>query len=173
MYEISANADQKRLWRALAKGVAPDRNQLLAGYASCVDWPSAYYWRDLIKFYPDARVILTYRSPEGWWESFEKTILAGIQESEDQESLGLALIARQVFAGRPDDRAAAIAAYEANVEAVVATVPPDRLLVHNLGDGWESLCAHLGVPVPDQPYPNRNSTRDFRSGVLLNQPVDP
>jgi hypothetical protein len=30
--------------------------------------------------------------------------------------------------------------------------------VHNLGDGWGPLCAHLGVPIPDQPYPNSNST---------------
>ncbi|MET3579830.1 hypothetical protein ABID19_002861 [Mesorhizobium robiniae] len=113
MFEVMANDDQKRLWRALAKGTAPDWNQLFAGYASCIDWPSAYYWRDLIEFYPDARVILTYRSPESWWESFAKTILAGISQSTDQESLGLALISRQVFGGRPHDRAHAIAVYEA------------------------------------------------------------
>ncbi len=95
MFEVMANEVQKRLWRALAKGAAPDWNQLFAGYASCIDWPSAHYWRDLIEFYPDAQVILTYRSPESWWKSFEKTNLAGIGQSTDQESLGLALISRQ------------------------------------------------------------------------------
>jgi len=45
----------------------------------------------------------------------------------------------KLFGGRADDRAHAIALYEANVEAVKATVPADRLLVHNLGDGWEPL----------------------------------
>jgi hypothetical protein len=59
MFEVMANEDQKRLWRALAQGATPDWNQLFAGYASCIDWPSAHYWRDLIEFYPDARVILT------------------------------------------------------------------------------------------------------------------
>ncbi len=168
MMEVMGNEEQKQLWRALAQGAAPDWNRLLAGYASCVDWPSAYYWRELADFYPQARVILTYRSTESWWESFEKTILVGIENSTDPESLGLALIARQVFGGRAHDRAHAIAVYEANVEAVRRSVAPERLLVHNLGDGWAPLCAHLGVPVPSQPYPSRNSASDFRTTFSIN-----
>ena len=39
--------------------VAPEWPQLFAGYGCCVDWPSAYYWRELIDFYPDAKVVLT------------------------------------------------------------------------------------------------------------------
>jgi hypothetical protein len=167
MHEVNASEKQKQLWRALAKGAAPDWNLLFSGYNSCLDWPSAYYWRDLVAFYPKARVILTWRSPESWWESFEKTILAGIRVSQEPESLGIALIARQVFGGRPHDRATAIATYEANVEAVMATVPRERLLVHRLGDGWQPLCAHLGCAVPDQPYPNRNNAQDFRSALSL------
>jgi hypothetical protein len=167
MYEVMADEEQKRLWRSLVKGGSPGWNMLFSGYRSCVDWPSAHYWRELIEVYPKARVILTWRSPESWWESFEKTILRAIAGSEDQESLGIALVARQVFGGRPHDRANAIAMYEANVEAVLATVPAERLLVHRLGDGWEPLCAHLGVPVPDEAYPTRNSTKEFRAALSL------
>jgi hypothetical protein len=59
------------------------------------------------------------------------------------------------------DRDHAIATYEANVADVIATVPADRLLVYNLGDGWGPLCAHLGVPVPEEDYPNRNNKKEF------------
>ena len=52
------------------------------------------------------------------------------------------------------------------MKAVKATVPPERLLVHSLGDGWDPLCAHLGVPVPAQPYPSRNSASDFQDAIL-------
>lgn len=170
MREVNANEEQKRLWRALVRGVAPDWEQLFAGYQSCVDWPSAYYWRELISVYPKAKVILTYRTPESWWASFEQTILAGMQASTDAESLGLALVRDKVFGGRPEDRAHAIAVYEANVNAVKATVPPDRLLIHNLGDGWEPLCAHLGVPVPAEAYPSRNSASEFQRTILNTTP---
>jgi hypothetical protein len=162
MREVNAHEEQKRLWRALAKGAAPDWNQLFAGYQSCVDWPSAHYWRELIAFYPEAKVILTYRSPESWWTSFDQTILAGINQGGDPESLGIALIRDQVFAGRPGDRDHALALYDANVNAVKETVPEERLLIHRLGDGWEPLCAHLGVAVPGEPYPSRNSASEFR-----------
>jgi hypothetical protein len=162
MMETHAHDEQRDLWRELAKGAAPDWNKLFAGYRSCVDWPSAFYWRELIEFYPDARVVLTYRSPESWWKSFENTILEFTQRNNDQDSLGIALIENQVFDGEPENREKAIALYEANVQAVKETVPADRLLVYNLGDGWGPLCAHLGVPVPAQPYPKRNSTTEFR-----------
>lgn len=161
MFAVNRDETQKQRWRALAKGAAPDWEHLFEGYASCVDWPSAFYWRELIEAYPEARVLLTYRSPESWWESFEATVLRSISESKDPDSLGVALVARQVFVGRAHDRDHAIAVYKAHVDAVLATVPPERLLVHHLGDGWEPLCRHLGVPVPDQPYPNRNSRAEF------------
>jgi len=163
MMEVHGNEEQTRLWRALAAGAAPDWNKLFAGYRSCVDWPSAHYWPELINFYPRARVVLTYRSPESWWASFEKTILASTRNSTDRESLGVTLIWNKVFGGEPDNREKAIAIYEANVKAVKETVPAERLLVYKLGDGWEPLCAHLDVPVPSEPYPNRNSAADFRA----------
>jgi hypothetical protein len=166
MREVNDNEEQKRLWRALARGENSGWDPLFAGYNSCVDWPSAYYWRQLIQIYPEAKVILTYRSPDSWWASFSKTILASISHSTDEASLGIALIRDQVFAGNPGDRARAIALYEANVAAVLATVPRARLLVHNLGDGWEPLCRHLGVSIPAAPYPRRNSASDFQQSML-------
>lgn len=161
MFEVISNPEQKALWRSLAAGIRPDWEKLFAGYHSCVDWPSAYYWRELISSYPEARVILTVRSAESWWASFEKTILPVLLDSTDEASLGVALIAKRVFGGRPGDRAHAIATYDAHVAAVKAEVPASRLLVHTIGDGWAPLCAHLEVPVPEQPYPIRNSAEEF------------
>lgn len=165
MAVVNRNEEQKLLWRALARGENPGWEKLLAGFDSCMDWPAAHYWRELIALYPDAKVVLTYRSPESWWESFEKTLLARMTESSDPASLGIALIRDQVFGGRPHDRALALERYQANVEAVKATVPPERLLVHELRDGWEPLCRHLGVPVPGEPYPQRNSAGEFNRRV--------
>ena len=166
MSEVNSNEVQKRLWRPFVGGAPTGWDQLFAGYASCMDWPSAHYWPELIRAYPEARVILTYRSPESWWASFEKTILVGLHRSTDPASLGLALIRDQVFGGKPGDRAHAIALYEANVKAVMAIVPKERLLVHELGDGWEPLCAHLGVAIPSQPYPSRNTASEFQDTML-------
>ena len=166
MYEVMAHEHQKQIWRALVQGATPDWKKLFEGYHSCVDWPSAYYWRELIVAYPQAKVILTHRSAESWWTSFKKTILVGLNKSTDPLSLGLALVRDKVFGGQINDKAHAIACYEANVKAVRETVPASRLLVHELGDGWEPLCAHLEVPVPIVAYPSSNNAEAFKGRHL-------
>jgi hypothetical protein len=65
------------------------------------------------------------------------------------------------FTTRLDDREACIAAFERHNAAVRAAVPASRLLGWRAGDGWGPLCAALGVPVPDEPFPHRNSTEEW------------
>jgi hypothetical protein len=165
MHEITENDDLQAIWRRVGLGDKPDWEKLFAGYNSCVDWPSATYWPELIAAYPDAKVILTWRSAESWWGSFSKTILPVIESTEDMESLGATVVAGISFAGQPITRDHAIATYEANVAAVKATVSPERLLVFKIGDGWEPLCAHLDLPVPDVPFPRRNNTEEFKAKI--------
>jgi len=162
MFEVIQNPEQKHRWRAHVAGESIGWESLFEGYRSCVDWPSAHYWRELVAAYPNARVLLTWRSAESWWESFEKTIAAGIAKHTDMQALAITIIRDQVFAGRPQDRAHAISVYEAHVKAVMETVPPGRLLIHRLGDGWEPLCAFLKVAVPSEPYPSANSADAFK-----------
>ena len=166
MFEVIEKAEQKRRWRAMVQGGPRDWDHIMEGYRSCVDWPSAYYWPELITTYPDAKVILTYRSAESWWESFAKTIRPGINQSSDPQSLGLALIKSIVFAGNIEDREHCMAIYNANVAAVKASVAPEKLLIHSLGDGWAPLCRHLNVPIPAQPYPDRNNATAFKASQL-------
>lgn len=45
---------------------------------------------------------------------------------------------------------------QAHNDLVRRLVPSDRLLVLNLGDGWEPLCRFLGKPIPNEPFPRVN-----------------
>lgn len=165
MFEVTDNPVMKARWRAFMDSNTPDWSALFEGYRSCVDWPSAHYWRELVAHYPQARVILTWRDPESWWTSYEATILRFVQTTQDRASVAVRIV-EKAFGDHAGDRAHVIGAYEAHVAAVIATVPKDRLLLHNLGDGWEPLCAHLGVPVPAEPYPSRNTTADLQKRVF-------
>nr|WP_157431234.1 sulfotransferase family protein [Actinomadura hibisca] len=59
------------------------------------------------------------------------------------------------------DRASALAYFERHNAAVVAEIPADRLLVYQVSEGWPPLCAFLGVPVPDEPFPRANDRGRF------------
>lgn len=164
MREVQGDEAHRDLWRAAVAGDGPiDWDVLLDGYASCVDWPTAHYWPELLRRWPEAKVLLTWRDAESWWRSFEKTILPVILESTDGQSMGLGLIRDKVFGGRADDRDHAVAVYEANIARVTAEVPAERLLVYPVGSGWAPLCDFLGVPVPDAPFPRINSAAEFNS----------
>ncbi len=153
----------KMQWRSRAVSGTPSWDELFNGFASCIDWPSAHYWPEIITAYPDAKVILTWRTPDSWWNSFSKTILPVVQAStETEESAPGSQLISRVFGWQPLTREHCIAVYEANVARVMADVEPGRLLIHRLGDGWAPLCAHLGVDIPDEAYPRSNNTKSFQ-----------
>jgi hypothetical protein len=44
-------------------------------------------------------------------------------------------------------------------------VPKENLLVMELGEGWERLCAFLGKPIPYVPYPNLNNPKELQETI--------
>ncbi|WP_231333298.1 sulfotransferase family protein [Actinomadura graeca] len=173
-------------WFDIGEGRPPDWDEVFAGFRSTVDWPAAAYWRELAAHYPDAKVVLTVRDPERWYESADATIFARerarqgrrplrhrvLQRLAERRSPGVALYPRMhkaiisdgVFGGRAGDRAHAIEVFRRHTEEVKAAIPPGRLLVYEVREGWEPLCAFLGVPVPDEPFPRVNDREEFRRG---------
>ena len=96
-----------------------------------------------------------YRVDGGDWTAFDP--VDGIWDGE--------------FEGRFEDREFAIGVFNAHNEQVRATVPADRLVVHEISDGWEPLADMLGVPVPDTPFPHLNDTAAFRE--MMGMPALP
>lgn len=161
MLEVIKDAEQEAYWRKIAVDRRFDWDYAFQNYQAAVDWPSAFYWRELSEFYPEAKILLTVRPADQWYKSFSNTILEVIKHSDDPNTLGKSLIAKQVFQGRPDDRDFAISVYEQHLHDVQATIPKDRLLTYSLGSGWRPLCDFLEVDIPKQPYPHTNKTANF------------
>jgi len=165
MHEVLPHQDRVDTWRAAAGDILPDWDITFAGYRSTVDWPGARYWRELSVHFPDAKILLTTRSPESWYESMQNTILKVIRESTDPLSIATGFLARGVFGGNIDDRDHVIGVYERNIADVQAAFGNDRLLTYHLGDGWDPLCRFLDCPVPDTPYPHSNRPGEFHSSL--------
>lgn len=168
MVEVAREPAHVELWRQAWRGAAPWA-RLFDGYTAAVDWPVAAFWPRLMRFYPEAKVILTVRDAEGWYRSASDTIFRSMREGlrsdnpEWRERVQMAneIIVEGTFGGALEDKARAIAIYEANVARVRAEVPPERLIVFDSREGWPPLCEALAVPVPDEPYPRVNSTEEF------------
>ena len=74
------------------------------------------------------------------------------------------IVEEKTFGGHLDHDHA-IAVYQAH-NAAVKKALGERLLIYDVGQGWEPLCAFLGVTVPDAPFPKSNSTDEFRARLI-------
>lgn len=161
MVEVFRHPESMALWIEAGAG-RPDWDLIFRDYRAAVDYPSAAYWRQLAGHYPDAKVIHTVRDPDAWFDSTQATIFNPNRPPPPPGSTFAAFF--ESFIGpdmRLHDRAAMIDFFHRNTEAVKATIAPERLLVYQIGEGWEPLCRFLGVPIPDEPFPSENSRAEF------------
>ncbi|MDO9458562.1 MAG: sulfotransferase [Alphaproteobacteria bacterium] len=165
MIEIIKNPPFADYWEAIGDGVPADWDKVFQGYQATVDWPSCAYYAELAEYYPKAKVILTVRDANAWFDSANKTIFTRMprrmKPDDNRGRMAYELIFKKTFDGNIDDRDHAIAVYERHNAEVKRAISADRLLVYDLAQGWERLCAFLDVPIPATPMPKVNTTDDF------------
>lgn len=163
------NPDHLQRWDAAGQGQPVDWVHLFQDYQSTVGWPAAAFYRELMAAFPQAKVLLSVRDPDRWHESAMSTIFRPLEiEGVDMERFRRMtdnIIFKGTFQGQHTDHDRAVAVFQHHIEQVKQTVPPERLLVFDVREGWEPLCRFLEVPVPQAPFPKHNTTADFQAGL--------
>jgi Sulfotransferase domain len=185
MVEVFAHPEHAPLWQAAWRGEPVDWEGFLGGYEAAVDWPTCSFYGELMESYPDAKVILTVRDPERWYESTRSTIyeltvtasrshlfrlLFGAMRFIRFGRVGSGNLAEEIvwdgtFDGRFEDKRFAIEVFERHNAEVRRRVPRDKLLVYEVKEGWSPLCEFLGVEEPDAPFPHVNDTAEMRRRI--------
>ena len=173
MFEVRRQPWRARAWRLAVRDPKANWAAIFKGYQSTVDWPGCRFFAELADEYPEALVILTVREGSSWHRSCLRTIhaLAGALPP----LLNIVPIGRHIrlmlfeviwdgtFDGRFDDEKHAVSIFEAHNQRVRDTIPAERLLEFEVGQGWEPLCRFLGVTVPDEPFPRLNEGGELES----------
>jgi hypothetical protein len=156
---------------AYEAGGEVDWSVIFKGYRATLDWPTIHFWDKLASAYPHAKILLTDRDPERWWDSHLAMLKFGTEfehslteeqrqwaEESGFERMRTALITivSATFDGQLFDKAHCLRVFEQHSERVRRIVPATRLLVYRVEEGWEPLCRFLGVDVPDEPFPRVN-----------------
>jgi hypothetical protein len=144
-----------------------------------LDIPSAYFYRELLEAYPQAKAILTVRDVDDWWRSVERHVNVHFPYKPPKvfgydhrrRSLGASpltdpgadnhfkmLMLNCVYGSTVALEYPYKKKYLDHNAGVIQNVPEERLLVMDItaGDGWEKLCGFLGVPIPDLPFPHEH-----------------
>jgi hypothetical protein len=162
MFECYERPEHMPLWTAAARGDFPDWGQLLSGYGAAIDFPPAAFWPELMRAYPEALILLSVRDTDDWWRSASKTIFPTVRAMPPGPVREMieALWSNR-FTLDIENEEAAKSAFEEFNDEVRESVPPERLLEWRPGDGWEPICNALGLPVPHEPFPHVNTTKEY------------
>ena len=163
--------------------ISPEEyKEVLRGYIGTTDNPASMLWEELLEVYPDAKVVLYERDPESWYKSVKETIMClapytsywGVRVIMNTVNRPMGKLLRATWGiwcgdynlvARKDfetNKALLIDYYLKYNKRVKARCPADKLLLFNIKDGWAPLCAHLDLPIPNEPFPHENDTQEMR-----------
>ncbi|KAF4338435.1 efflux pump antibiotic resistance [Fusarium beomiforme] len=128
---------------------------------------------ELIKAYPEAKVVIVQRDFEHWWPSFRSEVLVSVFNATWlQKFLAWHLLRfralhamRKILAGFLSMNSYSLEevtaeharyVYERFYSQIREAVPEERRLEYSLGDGWEPLCRFLGKNIPNGEFPRMN-----------------
>ena len=177
MFDITDSAERLERWEKIVCDEArPDWEAVFDGFTSAVDGPPAIYYGQIMEAFPEAKVILTIRDAERWYRSTYNTLyqfvlkIGRITPKDNSMQARLyritsAMVWDGLFGGRFTDKEHAIEVFHKHNQDVVQNVDPDNLLVYDVKQGWEPLCAFLGVDVPPEDFPHVNDTESMRRRI--------
>lgn len=172
---VSVHYDTERLWDVVCGLNKTPDFRVYDDIEVFSDFPAPLYLDELMGAYPDAKVVLTIRDTESWWES-----ISGRYGTHPIRSIGLfgritmnlnfktwprqrydrsrmfKLASRKMAYGSVVPKELNYKArYEHHNNQVMSKVSPEKLLVMDIcaGDGWENLCPFVGCEVPEQDFP--------------------
>lgn len=177
MLEVIMNQGHANKWLATTQGKPVVWDEIFEGYQATVDWPGCTFYKELMEHYPDAKVLLSVRDPERWYASTHATLYQlregwfgsfsrFIPRLGEIPKLVYPLVWDGTFHGRFEDKPYAIDIFNQHIAEVKRLVPPERLLVYEVKQGWEPLCEFLNVPVPKgKPFPHLNDKAQIQQFI--------
>ena len=169
-------------WEALEQEKEVDFKAFFSDYNSIIGFPGYLFHQELKARYPEAKIILSYRDPEEWYEDISGTVFESesshvnmhyAQEArsidpylgdciERIHALQVRMLEKGYFEGRFSDKDFAVKRYTEWNEEIKAMYDEDDLLVYQVTEGWKPVCDFLGVPVPEEePFPHLNHPDNF------------
>ena len=185
MIELLSNPHQIHEWEKAYSGQKVEWENIFKGYLAAVDFPTAVFYKELADYYPEAKVVLTVRDPERWYDSVSATIhnfdpgiktkiklMSKMPFSKTARNLFKTLMANnkfiwgEYFEGRFADKSYAIDKFHQHVDNVKSAIPQDRLLVYQVKEGWGPLCKFLNEDEPPVSFPTSNKRANFREWAV-------
>lgn len=162
-------------FRGGKKFTRDDWDRMLGNCRAVSDLPAILFAEELIEAYPEARVILSTRDVDSWYQSVLTTFEPMVRDWPARFGHFFHPVVFQYeifiiiyycfFRGSPRKNGKAI--YAEHNDMIRRLVPKERLLEYHVREGWEPLCNWLGKDIPSKEMPNGNSSVEFRAYMAI------
>ena len=154
-----------KAWLDIAEGKPARWNDIFQGYQSIASFPAWALYKEMLEQFPDARIVLTVRDKEEWFNDINAGDYAAFKADpwwlfsvspvkRVMKKLEDLLIIERKYSGRLHDKKYALKVFEEHIQEVRRVVPEDKLLIFDVKEGWGPLCEFLNVTVPaNKPFP--------------------
>ncbi|KAJ5618926.1 hypothetical protein N7510_002910 [Penicillium lagena] len=136
----------------------------LGDFAGVSDFPAAIFADELIAAFPEAKIILTVRDEDKWFDSIMATLWHAWSAPDAPKGTPMRQLADKYHRHmwQNDFPLYGRERYRTHNAHVRAIAPKNRLLVYEAKDGWEPLCAFLGLDVPATPFPRQDDWLEYK-----------
>lgn len=159
---------------------AEEFDELLGHAVAVTDAASSVFAAEMIKAYPQAKVVLNTRRDLDKWHQSAVNTLVGVNENWTFWCMTwwgknvfwawhvYERMLWRCFFRCPDGsldsgiRRTGKWVYREHCAMIRGLVPEENLLEWTVEDGWEPLCQFLGKDIPDVEFPNTNSVAGFK-----------
>lgn len=169
MFEVKENPEHVEFWNMAYKSNNADWRSFFRNYIAAVDWPAAAFVTEISSIYKQAKIILTVRDPEEWYESAKNTIFLGManfekidnQETKERMKMAKRIILEGIFSGKYNDKSHCIKVFLEHTKNIRKKISSDKLLEFDVSEGWKPLCEFLDFEVPVKDFPHTNTRKSF------------
>ncbi|KAH6868593.1 hypothetical protein BKA58DRAFT_197700 [Alternaria rosae] len=153
-------------------------DKLLADYDVVMDLPGCVFASELVKAYPDAKVILTKRRYEDWEQSMQDSIwcldtwrlFTLCRQLNITQLAPLMRLVHSIFRVHNNNNyggPATKTAFDKHYDTVRSLVPQSQLLELDTDRDlrWEPICEFLGKEVPKESFPKTSEDKAMRKGL--------
>ncbi|GME41039.1 hypothetical protein LSUB1_G006800 [Neofusicoccum parvum] len=139
-------------------------DSFLSGYSGVSDYPAAIFAEELIAAYPDAKVILSIRDEDGWYNSMMDTLWHAWSTSKSEANPMRSLSDKyHEYMWKSDFPTNGRKLFQDHNELVRKVAPGGKFLEFNVKEGWGPLCAFLEKGVPDAPFPRKDDWAEYKA----------
>jgi len=149
-------------------------------YKASTDHPVCLFWEEILKEFPNSKVILTIRPAENWYKSAFDTVLVSplgrqgfgqkIMNFFNSHITRFSTMIHQMFIKNFNSdfsKENLMKVFNQHNKNVEEKCPKEKLLKFEVKDGWKPLCDFLQKEIPKVDFPNENDTAIFQKRLSI------